>query len=102
MTYIIFQKGKMVNLMFGANAPKLTNMIIDELKMEQAVLAGEKQRETYWEITDLSPDEQVYQIRINLFFPFSIKIRNTSLCGLLSNTNNNNRFDMKLVKTLPS
>lgn len=45
--------------MFGAYAPKLTRMIIDELKMEQTVMEGEKQRVTFWEITDLSPDEQV-------------------------------------------
>lgn len=45
--------------MFGANSPKLTRMIIDELKTEQAVMAGEKDRETIWEVTELSPDEQV-------------------------------------------
>lgn len=51
----------MVNLMFGANAPKLTRMISDELKIEQAVIAGEKQRDTVWEVTDLFPDEKVLE-----------------------------------------
>lgn len=45
--------------MFGASAPKLTRLIIDELKLEQAITAGEKERETVWEVTQLSPDEQV-------------------------------------------
>lgn len=57
---MFLQKGKMVNLMFGANAPKLTQMIIDELKMEQGILAGEQNREVVWEVTDLAPDEQVF------------------------------------------
>lgn len=47
--------------MFGANAPKLTRTIIEELKTEQSVMAGEKTRDTFWEVTELSPDEQVFE-----------------------------------------
>jgi len=36
----------MVNLMFGANAPRLCRMILDELAKETAVLKGEGERAT--------------------------------------------------------
>lgn len=49
----------MVNLMFGADAPKLTRLIIEELKNEQLVISGEKDREYIQEITTLSPEEEV-------------------------------------------
>jgi hypothetical protein len=36
----------MVNLMFGANAPRLCRMIMDELSKETVVLKGEAERVT--------------------------------------------------------
>lgn len=36
----------MVNLMFGANAPRLCRMILDELAKETAVIKGEAERVT--------------------------------------------------------
>lgn len=49
----------MVNLMFGANAPKLARLIVEEIKNEQQVASGEKERETIWEITEMAPEELV-------------------------------------------
>ena len=34
----------MVNLMLGADAPRLTNLIIEEIEKEKKVLAGETER----------------------------------------------------------
>lgn len=48
----------MTNLMFGANAPKLTRLIIDELKREEAIREGIKTRHEM-NILELAPEEQV-------------------------------------------
>lgn len=52
--------------MFGANAPKLTRMIIEELKVEQAVMAGDKERDSVWDVWELSPDEKVTKSLIRI------------------------------------
>ncbi|GJQ67182.1 hypothetical protein Trydic_g8092 [Trypoxylus dichotomus] len=57
-TWMFIANGKMVNLMFGANAPKLTRLIIDELKREEAIREGLKTREEM-DIMELAPEEQV-------------------------------------------
>lgn len=48
----------MINLMFGANAPKLTRLITEELKREQAIREGLKTRQEM-DIMELAPEEQV-------------------------------------------
>ncbi|KAI4466131.1 hypothetical protein MML48_3g00010990 [Holotrichia oblita] len=50
--------GKMINLMFGANAPKLTRLIIDELKKEEAIREGTRTRHEM-DLMELAPEEQV-------------------------------------------
>lgn len=47
----------MTNLMFGPNAPRLMRMIVQEVKQEQDVQAGLKERVTR-AITDISPEEK--------------------------------------------
>jgi len=49
----------MVNLMFGADAPKLTRLISDELKKEQAQQAGQPTDRNPLEVTELAPEEKV-------------------------------------------
>lgn len=49
----------MVNLMFGADAPKLTKLISDELKKEQAQQAGQPTDRNPLEVTELAPEEEV-------------------------------------------
>ncbi|CAG2061383.1 unnamed protein product, partial [Timema podura] len=44
-TWMFIANGHLVNLMFGANAPRLAKLIIQELENERKVLAGEKERE---------------------------------------------------------
>lgn len=53
-----FQEKKMVNLMFGADAPKLTRLLIEELKLETLTSTGDQERPTKMEITDLADEEQ--------------------------------------------
>lgn len=48
----------MTNLMFGANAPKLTRLIIDELKKEESIREGARSRIELC-LTELAPEEQV-------------------------------------------
>ncbi|CAG9823404.1 unnamed protein product [Phaedon cochleariae] len=56
-TWMLISKGKMVSLMFGADAPKLTRLIMEELKNEQLVASGEKIRENIMEITEMTEVE---------------------------------------------
>ncbi|XP_055619859.1 uncharacterized protein LOC129764622 isoform X2 [Toxorhynchites rutilus septentrionalis] len=49
--------GKIVNLMFGTNVPKLINLITEELDIELKCRAGEVERK-YYELHELTPDEQ--------------------------------------------
>ncbi|XP_050307499.1 uncharacterized protein LOC126744182 [Anthonomus grandis grandis] len=58
-TWMFVSKGKMVNLMFGADAPKLTRLILEELKKEQAQHDGQTTDRVLLEITDLASEEKV-------------------------------------------
>ncbi|XP_055691447.1 uncharacterized protein LOC129794667 [Lutzomyia longipalpis] len=55
-TWVFASKGKVVNLMFGANVPKLMKMIADELKIEKSFRAGEYER-TFYALDELTPAE---------------------------------------------
>lgn len=44
MAVLYLQSGQLVNVMFGANAPKLMRLIESELKQEQKVMRGETWR----------------------------------------------------------
>ncbi|XP_059471456.1 thioredoxin domain-containing protein 6-like isoform X2 [Neocloeon triangulifer] len=55
-TWMFIAGGQMVNLMFGANAPRLCRMIVDELAKETAVINGERERETI-PFHELTPEE---------------------------------------------
>ncbi|CAB3376207.1 Hypothetical predicted protein [Cloeon dipterum] len=57
-TWMFVAGGQMVNLMFGANAPRLCRMILDELAKETAVLNGEGERMTI-PFNELTPEEKI-------------------------------------------
>ncbi|KAB0797855.1 hypothetical protein PPYR_08848 [Photinus pyralis] len=56
-TWMFITKGKVVNLMFGANSPKLLAAIIEELDREAQAREGLRERGG-WNVTTLSPEEQ--------------------------------------------
>ncbi|XP_063914657.1 uncharacterized protein LOC135131062 [Zophobas morio] len=56
-TWMFIVRGKMVNFMFGANAPKLTRLITDELKKEMDAREGRRDRVLY-EINELADEEK--------------------------------------------
>ncbi|XP_060518187.1 uncharacterized protein LOC132696984 isoform X3 [Cylas formicarius] len=58
-TWMFLSKGKMVNLMFGADAPKLTRLIVEELKKEQLTLDGKTTDRTPIDITELAEEEKI-------------------------------------------
>lgn len=47
----------MVSFMYGANAPKLTQLITEELRIQKMVEEGSHIRENVMEVTDRAPDE---------------------------------------------
>ncbi|GAB0090126.1 uncharacterized protein DMENIID0001_048150 [Sergentomyia squamirostris] len=55
-TWLFASSGKVVNLMFGANVPKLIKMITEELNIEKSFRFGEVER-TFYEFTELTPAE---------------------------------------------
>lgn len=48
----------MVNLMFGANAPKLIRMVTEEIRKENEVIAGTSERRDVKEIDEFADEEQ--------------------------------------------
>ncbi|XP_035891857.1 uncharacterized protein LOC118503081 [Anopheles stephensi] len=56
-TWLFASHGKIVNLMFGTNVPKLINLITEELDIELKCRAGELER-SYYELWELTPEEQ--------------------------------------------
>lgn len=56
-TWMFVSGGKMVNFMYGANAPKLTKVITDELKIQQMVDEGTYNRSKVLDISERAPDE---------------------------------------------
>nr|XP_029731748.1 uncharacterized protein LOC115268001 [Aedes albopictus] len=56
-TWLFASHGKIVNLMFGTNVPKLINLITEELDIELKCRAGEVERK-YYELYELTPEEQ--------------------------------------------
>ncbi|XP_045471841.1 uncharacterized protein LOC123678729 [Harmonia axyridis] len=56
-TWMLVSEGKMVNFLYGANAPKLSQVITDELRLQKMVEEGSYTREEVLEVTDRAPDE---------------------------------------------
>ncbi|KAJ9595880.1 hypothetical protein L9F63_012939, partial [Diploptera punctata] len=57
-TWMFIAGGQMVNLMLGADAPRLTNLIIKEIEKEKRVLEGQSLREAI-PFDQLTPEEEV-------------------------------------------
>ncbi|KAF2892728.1 hypothetical protein ILUMI_13444 [Ignelater luminosus] len=58
-TWLFIAGRQIVNIMYGANSPKLMQLIIEEIKKEIAVKAGIRERADL-QITDL-PEEIIYE-----------------------------------------
>ncbi|KAL1491011.1 hypothetical protein ABEB36_011672 [Hypothenemus hampei] len=58
-TWMFISARKMINLMFGADAPKLTQVILDELKKEKAQQEGLTTDRTPMEVTEMADEEKV-------------------------------------------
>ncbi|VEN44863.1 unnamed protein product [Callosobruchus maculatus] len=58
-TWMFISHGKMVNLMFGTDAPKLTRLIKEELRLEQLKNSGEESVREGKAITELSDEELI-------------------------------------------
>nr|CAI5848239.1 unnamed protein product [Callosobruchus analis] len=58
-TWMFISHGKMVNLMFGTDAPKLTRMIKEELRLEQLKNSGDDSVREGRAITELSDEELI-------------------------------------------
>lgn len=56
-TWMFIVEGRMTNLMFGPDAPRLMRMIVQEVKKEQDVQAGLKERVSM-PITSIAPEEK--------------------------------------------
>lgn len=65
----------MVNLTFGANAPKLVKIITDELQRELEVREGAGGREEVMEVTDLADEEKVTTRGTWSLFPSHVFLR---------------------------
>ncbi|KAK9872265.1 hypothetical protein WA026_017066 [Henosepilachna vigintioctopunctata] len=56
-TWMIISGGKMINFMYGANAPKLTRLITEQLKLQKMVEEGTYTRPPGMEVTERAPEE---------------------------------------------
>ncbi|KAJ8920579.1 hypothetical protein NQ315_004718 [Exocentrus adspersus] len=57
--FISSKNRKLVNLMFGADAPKLTRLVTAELKLQSLAISGEQPRPVELGLTELAEEEQI-------------------------------------------